>query len=68
MPGVAKREQDWQAEDDARTLMEAETIRNDAKRLKRARGKLDQQRKRAEEAANRNKLEAKVAKKLKEAS
>lgn len=70
MPGksIAKQEEDFQAEDDARTLMRAEEIRNDANRLKKAKKKLDKQRKEAEEAEKRNKLEQKVAKKLKDAT
>ena len=70
MPGksVAKQEEDFQAEDDARTLMRAEEIRNDPKRLKKAKGKLEKQRKEAEDAEKRNRLEQKVAKKLKDAT
>ena len=47
MPGksMAKQEEDFQAEDDARTLMQAEQIRNDQKRLKKAKSKLEARRK-----------------------
>ena len=70
MPGksMAKQEEDFQAEDDARTLMRAEEIRNSPKRLKKAKGKLEKQRKEAQDAEKRNKLEQKVAKKLKDAT
>lgn len=51
MPKISKEEQDWRAEDDARTLANAEEIKADKARLSRAKKKLRQNAKNAMTAA-----------------
>lgn len=45
-----KKEQEWRAEDDARTLIEYQKIFNDKKRLERAKEKLKEREKEAKES------------------
>jgi hypothetical protein len=61
---MAKRaaEIDWETDSDARALMQAEAVRGDAGRLKKARKALDK----IEADAKKTALEAQVARKLKE--
>lgn len=58
-----RTEKEWEAESDARTLIDAHKIRTDSKRFARAKKALT----RLEKEAERTKLEAQVTKKLSKA-
>ena len=62
---AVSKDNEWEAEDDARTLMRASEIEKDETRKKRASAVLAKQVVAAQEAANRISLEKKVDSKLK---